>query len=82
VTPLKKTVSRLTVTAYPCRGGERRQVIVSLLPGDVLSFRFKGMRSSFEFPVGDALACALRVHADAAVAAKRSRRNRYPVGSE
>jgi hypothetical protein len=43
-TALRKPVSRLTETAVRDRGRKFRQIVVSLLPGDVIELRLKGTR--------------------------------------
>lgn len=74
MTSINKPVRRVTGAPYPCRGGERRPVVVSIEPGDVLTFRFKGMRRVFSYPVWSAALAAIRCTVAAEKAERRARR--------
>ena len=47
-TTLRKAITRVTVECYNWQG---RPLVVSLLPGDVLSMREKGSRKNFVAPL-------------------------------
>lgn len=70
MTETNKAVRRVTVASYPYRGGERRPVVVSIEPGDVLVFRFKGTRRTFSYPIYSAAIRAI----DATVRAEKQAR--------
>lgn len=74
MTSINKKVRRVTETPYPCKGGQRRQVIVGLEPGDVLTFRFKGMRRVFSYPVWSAALAAIQATVRAEKAERLAKR--------
>ena len=57
MTPLRKRVQRRTTA--PVRGG--RRVVVSLLPGDVLSFREERTRTEYMLSISGAYTYAVRL---------------------
>lgn len=57
MTPLTKRVQRRTMV--PVRGG--RRIVVSLLPGDVLSFREERTRTEYLLSIGGAYIYAVRL---------------------
>jgi hypothetical protein len=67
-TPLAKPVRRRTLA--PHRRG--RRVVVSMVPGDVLTFRDERTRTEYSLPVGFAYDMAVKLH----VAAKRAEKKR------
>lgn len=68
MTPLSKPVRRRTL--LPHRRGKR--VVVSLLPGDLLSFRDERSRREWYLPIGHAYDVAVK----AFVAAQRAQRRK------
>jgi hypothetical protein len=58
VTPIKKPVHRRTVNPYDHRCG---RVVVSILPGDVLGFRWERTRTTFLLSVATAMRYAIRL---------------------
>ncbi|MGZ5078633.1 MAG: hypothetical protein ACXWHZ_03700 [Usitatibacter sp.] len=50
-TILKKPVTRVTQTPVRDRGSKFRQIVVTLMPGDVISLRLKGTRYGAEIAV-------------------------------
>ena len=72
MTPLRKRVQRRTMA--PVRGG--RRVVVSLLPGDVLSFREERTRTEYPLSIAGAYTYAVRLavakrHAEKALLRKQ-----------
>lgn len=72
-TKLKKPVNRITETTRRERG-KNREFIVTLYPGDVIGFRFKGCRKEELLPIGLAFNMAIRLRiADDKEKRKKSR---------
>lgn len=74
MTDTNKPVRRVTVASYQFRGGKRRPVVVSITPGDVLTFRFLGTRDSFTYPVYSVALLAMQAAGRAEVVARREAR--------
>lgn len=74
MTDTNKSVRRVTVGTYPFRGGQRRSVVVTITPGDVLTFRFKGTRKSFDYPIYSAALLAIQATVRAEKLARREAR--------
>lgn len=53
-----------------------RQIVIALLPGDVLEFRESGRRSRWQIPIDSAFRYAVHCQALASRSARRRRRNK------
>jgi methyl coenzyme M reductase subunit C len=75
---IKRPVSRRTRSAYNVLYRHKpRQIVVSLMPGDLLEFRELGCRHRWQMPVDAAFRIALRTQIEADRRAKReARRNK------
>lgn len=72
-TKLNKPVRRLTETSRrEC--GKNRAFVVSLLPGDLISFRFHGCKTEYFLPVGIGFNAAVRLHIEEKKAARKKSR--------
>ena len=71
MTDLRKRVERRTVDPV---ASVRRQVVVALLPGDVVAFREAGRRKWYTAPVGKLFTTVVRWNVDAEQAAKKAER--------
>lgn len=72
MTPLHKTVRRVTRHAYAVLyASEPRAIVVSLEPGDVITFREAGRRQVWSVPVERVFRRAMR---ETALDARRARR--------
>ena len=66
MTSIEKPVFRVTRGAYPVlHHSSRRQVVVGLECGDVLTFREKGRRRRFSVPIDSAFRWAIRCQVEA-----------------
>jgi len=74
MTDTNKPVRRVTASAYQFRGGQRRAVIVGIVPGDVLTFRFKGTRQTYSYPAFSVAVLAMQAAGLAERAARREAR--------
>jgi hypothetical protein len=63
-TKLQKPVFRLTTITTVRDGGKRREVIVGLLPGDLIEFRLKGTQRKILITVDGAFWTAAKLNAE------------------
>lgn len=80
MTTLEKPVHRKTRGAYSTLYTRPRQIVVSLLPGDFLSFREAGARTKFTAPIDGIFKHVIRLKALADAAEKRKARNARKAG--
>jgi len=74
MTTLERTVRRKTRWTYAVLySGESRAIVVSLEPGDVISFRELGRRASWSLPIDRMFRQAVRESAQAVRREKRAR---------
>lgn len=74
MTPLAKAVRRVTRRSYPVLYvNEARPIVVSLEPGDVITFRESGRRQTWSLPIDRMFRQAVR---EAAQAVRRERKTR------
>ena len=74
MTELRKPLRRRTAGAYDHQG---RRVVVTLLPGDVIAFRWERTRRTFTAPINSVMRQVVKWNVDAERAARRlSRRAR------
>ena len=79
MTSLTKPVRRRTRHLYAVLyAGEARSIVVSLEPGDVVTFREAGRRQTWSLPIDRMFRQAVR---EAAVAQRRERKARRLAGS-
>lgn len=71
MTTLEKAVHRKTRGAYSTMYQRPRQIVVSLLPGDLIEFREAGCRSRFAAPIDGIFKHVLRLKLLSEQAAKR-----------
>lgn len=72
MTVLNKPLRRSTQSSYRVLFQKPRQIIVLLLPGDILGFKEKGRRSIFHLPIETAFRIAVREKARATAAEKKT----------
>jgi hypothetical protein len=76
MTTLERRVYRLTRGAYSTLTAQRRQIVVGLEPGDLVSFREKGRRRRFFLTLSGLFSLAVRKTVEAERrAAKAARAN-------
>lgn len=68
MTDLKKSVQRRSVQTIPAI---RRQLIIALMPGDVIAFREEGRRKWYTAPLGQVFVQVAKWNAVAEAAEKR-----------
>lgn len=71
MTELQKRVSRRTTMSYSVLYAKPRQIVVTLVPGDILEFREHGRRGRWCLAVDTAFRYAVRLAAFAQAAEKR-----------
>lgn len=72
-TKLLKPVSRETTEEYRSNKG-MRPLVISLIPGGVIRFRFKGLQQDYDLPVGVAIVKAQALEAGGVETAPRKKR--------
>lgn len=70
----KKTIHRKTRGAYSTLYSRPRQIVVSICPGDLLTFREAGTRTRFTLPIDACMKQAIRVKANADLIEKKKAR--------
>lgn len=82
MTLLEKPIHRKTRGAYSVLYFRRpRQLIVSLLPGDLIEFREVGRRTRFQIPIETAFRRAVTLKAISEAAEKRNLKKLRKVGA-
>lgn len=76
MTELQKRVSRKTALSYSVLYAKPRQIVVTLVPGDILEFREHGRRGRWCLAVDTAFRYAVRLAALSAAAEKRRLKNK------
>jgi hypothetical protein len=61
MTPIKKAVKRRTDCNFANYGPDRRAIVVSIEPGDVLGFRLLRTRKTYIIGITDAMRYAVRL---------------------
>lgn len=82
MTKLDKPVRRRTRSAYNvlyCGGNKAREIVVAILPGDVLEFRESGRRGRWYLAIDTAFRYAVRVKAFTEAAEKGKQRKSRKV---
>lgn len=74
MTKLEKPVHRLTRGSYSTLYARTRQIVVSLLPGDLIQFREVGARTKFTVPVDGIFRHAIRLKVASDQSEKKKRR--------
>lgn len=73
MTDIEKPVHRRTQSPYDHQG---RRVVVSILPGDVIGFRWERTRKTFVCSVNTLMRYTIRLHVEAERAEKKARRKK------
>lgn len=73
---IKKPTHRVTRQEYSVLYTKPRRIVVTIQPGDVLSFREHGRRARFLLAIDTAFRYAVRLHAATEVLHKSKRRKR------
>jgi hypothetical protein len=60
-TRIRKTVKRVTLTPLANYGADRKLIVVSIQPGDVLGFRLLRSRREYLLSIGEAMRYAIRL---------------------
>jgi hypothetical protein len=68
MTELRKPLRRRTAGAYDHQG---RRVVVTLLPGDVIAFRWERTRRTFTAPINSVMRQVVKWNVDAERAARK-----------
>lgn len=68
MTELRKPLRRRTVDAYDHQG---RRVVVTLLPGDVIAFRWERTRRTFTAPINSVMRQVVKWNVDAERTARK-----------
>ena len=71
---ITRAVRRRTRGTLADYGPDRRQIVVAIEPGDVLSFRLLGTRRTYLLSIDTAMRYAIRLKVEADRAAKRAGR--------
>jgi hypothetical protein len=75
MTTIRKPYYRITSGAYSVLHHRSfRQIVVGLEPGDVLTFREKGRRRKFSFPIESAFRQSIKITVEAKRRLSRGRR--------
>lgn len=74
MTPLRKPVYRVTTTTRIRERGKLREIVVGLEPGDVVTVRLKGTRTTYTLPVSAVFYRAATLEADRIRAERRAKR--------
>lgn len=82
MTDLRNPISRRTASRYPvlyASSAKARQIVVSLVPGDVIEFREHGRRGRFTLPIDAAFRYAVRLNSlnEARIKAAKKKKNKY-----
>jgi hypothetical protein len=77
MTELNRSISRRTRLSYPVLYRNARQIVVTLVVGDVIEFREAGRRARWPLPIDSAFKYAVRLKASTDAAEKRhAKKNR------
>lgn len=80
-TVLSKPTTRQTRGVYRVLyASKSREIIVTLLPGDIMEFREKGCRARFALPIESAFKFAVRMTAMRAAAEKKIKKAKAKYG--